>query len=227
MFLYKKVIINTWWRYYMFEKFVPDIYQKNVYTINYEKLKKKGIKCLLFDLDNTIIPTTVNKPDKKIKKLFYDLKVMGFKIIIVTNCPKIRVESFKNELQVDCAAFALKPRKDKFLKIMKMYNYKPSELVLIGDQLVNDVYDLSDFKENELIDMLDNRFRKAIQLEYNKDLEYGYKHICELSGGLDSRMSLWIATELGFSDITAITYCKSGYLDQQIAEQIESVSGFL
>jgi predicted HAD superfamily phosphohydrolase YqeG len=23
---------------------------------------------------------------------------------------------------------------------MKMYNYKPSELVLIGDQLVNDVY---------------------------------------------------------------------------------------
>lgn len=124
----------------MFEKFVPDIYQKNVYTINYEKLKKKGIKCLLFDLDNTIIPTTVNKPDKKIKKLFYDLKIMGFKIIIVTNCPKIRVEPFRNELQVDCAAFALKPRKDKFLKIMKMYNYKPSELVLIGDQLVNDVY---------------------------------------------------------------------------------------
>ena len=124
----------------MFEMFVPDIYQKSVYSINYEKLKKKGIKCLLFDLDNTIIPTSINKPDKKIKELFYKLKNMGFKLIIVTNCPKIRVEIFKNELQVDAAAFALKPRKDKFLKIMKLYNYKPSEIVLIGDQLVNDVY---------------------------------------------------------------------------------------
>ncbi len=124
----------------MFEIFVPDIYQKSVYSINYEKLKKKGIKCLLFDLDNTIIPTSVDKPDKRIKKLFYSLKAMGFKLIIVTNCPKSRVEPFKNELQVDAAAFALKPRKDKFIKIMKLYNFKSSEIAMIGDQLVNDVF---------------------------------------------------------------------------------------
>ena len=38
------------------EKFIPDMYQKNIYDINYDLLKKKGIKCLLFDLDNTIVP---------------------------------------------------------------------------------------------------------------------------------------------------------------------------
>ena len=35
------------------DKFFPDIYQKSIYDINYKKLKKVGIKCLLFDLDNT------------------------------------------------------------------------------------------------------------------------------------------------------------------------------
>ena len=32
--------------------FIPDIYQQSIYTIDYKKLKRNGIKCLLFDLDN-------------------------------------------------------------------------------------------------------------------------------------------------------------------------------
>ena len=27
------------------EKYVPDIYQKSIYTIDYDKLKARGIKC--------------------------------------------------------------------------------------------------------------------------------------------------------------------------------------
>ena len=46
----------------MLEKFVPDIYQKSIYDINYDTLKKRGIKCLIFDLDNTLVPVTVKKP---------------------------------------------------------------------------------------------------------------------------------------------------------------------
>ena len=44
----------------MVEKFMPDIYQKSIYYINYDKLYKKGIRCLLFDLDNTIVPSHTN-----------------------------------------------------------------------------------------------------------------------------------------------------------------------
>ena len=40
----------------MLEKYIPDAYQKSIYTINYNKLKDNGIKCLLFDLDNTSVP---------------------------------------------------------------------------------------------------------------------------------------------------------------------------
>ena len=69
----------------MIEKFMPDIYQKSIYYINYDKLYKKGIRCLLFDLDNTITPSHSTKPTKRLKKLFDDLKDKGFKIIIVSN----------------------------------------------------------------------------------------------------------------------------------------------
>ena len=46
------------------------MYKKNIYEINYEKLKKIGKKYLFFDLDNTIISYLQNKPTKENKILF-------------------------------------------------------------------------------------------------------------------------------------------------------------
>ena len=113
----------------MVEKFMPDIYQKSIYYINYDKLYKKGVRCLLFDLDNTIKPSHVIKPTKRLKKLFDELKDKGFKVIISSL-----------SLCVDACAFSLKPRKDKYLKIMEKFKYKHTEIAAIGDQLLTDVY---------------------------------------------------------------------------------------
>ena len=77
-----------------------------------------------------------------------------------------------------------------------------------------------DVTEDEIIELIDEKFRKAVKLEYEKDLEYGYKHIASLSGGLDARMSVWVASELGFEDIHTCTFCQSGYLDEIIAAKI-------
>lgn len=120
--------------------FFPDIYQKSIYTINYEKIKNSGIKCLLFDLDNTCVPYIDRKPTKKLKNLFDKLQDDGFKIIIFSNSPKERLKPFKKELNVDCCPNARKPRKSKFFKILKIYNYDLSEVAIIGDQLMTDIY---------------------------------------------------------------------------------------
>lgn len=123
----------------MIENFVPDIYQKSIYYINYDKLYKKGVRLLLFDLDNTITPSYVNKPTKRLKKLFDELKDKGFKIIIMSNSPKRRIEPFKEELNVDACAFSLKPTKNKYKKIMEKLKYKHTEIAAIGDQLLTDI----------------------------------------------------------------------------------------
>lgn len=118
--------------------FIPDVYQKSIYTINYKKLKRNGIKCLLFDLDNTIAPYKVTEPDVKVKELFARLEE-DFKVIIISNSPKNRIRPFKEKLNVDCAYSSKKPFKTKYKKILELYNFKIDEVACIGDQILTDI----------------------------------------------------------------------------------------
>lgn len=122
------------------EKYVPDIYQKSIYNVNYDQLYAQGIRCLLFDLDNTLVPVTAKEPTREVKDLFDSLKVKGFKIIIFTNSPKKRVKQFKNRLEVDCCPFACKPFSRKFLSVIKIFDLKFSEVAIIGDSIMDDIY---------------------------------------------------------------------------------------
>ena len=73
--------------------FYPNIYQKNILSIDYKKLKEKGIKLLIYDLDNTIISYETNILDKEIIDLFKELK-KSFQIVVLsntTNSNKIKI----------------------------------------------------------------------------------------------------------------------------------------
>lgn len=74
--------------------------------------------------------------------------------------------------------------------------------------------------EEEIIDLIEKYFVKAIKLEYDKDIEYNYSHFADLSGGLDSRMGIWVANELGYKPVQCLTYCKADYLDEKIAKEL-------
>lgn len=121
------------------EKFVPDMYQKSIYHIDYDKLIDDGIKCILFDLDNTCVPYKDKVPNKKLIDLFENLNDMDFKIIIFSNATKKRIAPFKNALNVDCLARAGKPGKKNFLKVLKLFKLNLSEVCIIGDQLYKDI----------------------------------------------------------------------------------------
>ena len=121
------------------DNFIPDIYQKSIYHIDYDKLLDAGIKCILFDLDNTCAPYKDSTPNKKLIELFESLKDMGFKLVIFSNAPKKRIYPFKKALNVDCLARAGKPSKKNFLKVIKLFNYQLSDVAIVGDQLYKDI----------------------------------------------------------------------------------------
>lgn len=75
-------------------------------------------------------------------------------------------------------------------------------------------------REEELVELVENAFAAAVKMEFDKDMEYGYGHICDISGGLDSRMNMWVAHDMGYQDFQLLTYCKSNYLDELIAKEI-------
>jgi len=120
------------------EKYVPDIYQKSIYTINYENLKNNGIKCLLFDLDNTLIPSRTTVVNDKTKQFINDLK-KDFKIIIFSNANESRVEKIANELEVAHYAWSFKPLSRTFKKVLSDHRYKECEVAIVGDQLYTDI----------------------------------------------------------------------------------------
>lgn len=72
----------------------------------------------------------------------------------------------------------------------------------------------------EAIEGIEKYFTKAVRLQFEKDKEYGYKHITCLSGGLDSRMTVMVAHELGYTQQLNTTFSQSNYLDFTVPQQI-------
>lgn len=120
------------------EKYVPDIYQESIFKINYELLKNKGIKCLLFDLDNTIAPYNQKECTNEVKELFSKLKE-EFSLFIFSNSPKKRVSKFASQLRINYVYNANKPSSTKFIKFLKDNKFIENEVAIIGDQIVTDI----------------------------------------------------------------------------------------
>ena len=54
--------------------FRPKMYKKNIFEIDYNKLKEMGIKCIVFDLDNTLGMIDNKKCPRNTKKLIRELQ---------------------------------------------------------------------------------------------------------------------------------------------------------
>jgi len=85
--------------------------------------------------------------------------------------------------------------------------------------LLDNTPDLS-LTEMDFIELMDENFRNAVKQQFEKDKEYGYKHLVALSAGLDSRMTCWVAHELGYKDQLNFTFSQSNYYDETIPKSI-------
>ncbi len=122
------------------ECFYPDDYQKTVYDIDYPVLLDKGIKLILIDLDNTLIPYDESEPNEKIYDLFKQIETLGFKSVIISNNHLPRVKYFSDKLKSPYIASAKKPLKSGFIKALLFFpEIKKNEVCVIGDQFMTDV----------------------------------------------------------------------------------------
>ena len=123
----------------MLKKFIPYMYQKDIYNIDYNKLKNENIKCILFDLDNTISPAREIVLDKKIKKLFDELK-KDFIIVLFSNNTKKRVSFFASYYETEFLHMSVKPLPFSYRKMIRKYHLNKNYLVAVGDQLITDIF---------------------------------------------------------------------------------------
>lgn len=75
--------------------------------------------------------------------------------------------------------------------------------------------------EEEIIDEIDFLFKKAVELEVNKNKEYGYEDLAPLSAGLDSRMTVMeLINSNETTNLLTFTYSESNYYDENIPKKI-------
>ncbi len=123
----------------MIDIFIPKKYCQDIFHINYKKLKENDYKLIIFDLDNTIGSIKENSCSQKNKEFLNSLK-SDFKIIIVSNSGKKRVSNFLKDVQCDYFYFSLKPTLRVLRTIKKKYKIDYKEMVVVGDQIVTDVF---------------------------------------------------------------------------------------
>ncbi|MBR3211220.1 MAG: HAD-IIIA family hydrolase [Bacilli bacterium] len=118
--------------------FQPTMYQKSIFEINYSQLKKLGITCLVFDLDNTLGMIHHKKCPQQVKELVKELK-KDFLVLICSNNFKNRIQPYLEELEVEGICLSMKPTTIGLKSILKKYHLKKEEMCLIGDQMLTDI----------------------------------------------------------------------------------------
>ena len=123
----------------MFERFFPDRYVASTYIIDYEKLYEEGVRGLIFDIDNTLVPHGA-PADERAVRLFARLKDIGFRCCLISNNQEKRVKTFNEPIRVDYVYNAHKPSVKNYIKAMEIMGTDRESTVFIGDQLFTGVW---------------------------------------------------------------------------------------
>ena len=131
--------------------YVPDVYQEDIYRIDYGRLKEKGVQLISFDIDDTIDDSFINKleanapmltvamPDKA-KELVRGLKDMGFRVVLLTNAQQELAEGACKDLGADdYIARAKKPETGGFETIASRYGLDKSQMAHVGNSMRADI----------------------------------------------------------------------------------------
>ncbi|WP_433946044.1 YqeG family HAD IIIA-type phosphatase [Paenibacillus sp. SN-8-1] len=124
----------------MFEKLMPKLRVNTVFDIDLEGLYASGYRAIITDLDNTLVGAKEPSATPILVEWFEKVKQHGFKLVIVSNNNLGRVSTFATPLNIEFIHKARKPSNIPFHKALGLLGFKPSETIVVGDQLLTDVY---------------------------------------------------------------------------------------
>lgn len=103
-------------------------------------LKSKGVKGIITDLDNTLVEWDRPEATPKLIEWFAGMKEAGIQITIVSNNNEMRVLAFAEPLGIPFISRAKKPLGKAFVQALTKMSIRKEEVVVIGDQLLTDVF---------------------------------------------------------------------------------------
>lgn len=120
--------------------FLPDTYAENVFSVDLDALKEKGIQLILCDIDNTLVAHDDPHPDHRARAFIEKVRKAGMECFLISNNRKKRVSGFAEKCGAKYYYSSLKPLKRQYKRILREHGFKIEEVAVIGDQLLTDIF---------------------------------------------------------------------------------------
>lgn len=117
----------------------PDHYYTSVTSIDLAGLRGGGVRYLLMDLDNTLLPRDSSEISPAVLEWIALLPERGMAACLVSNNWHAHVHDVAVEIGLPIVAKALKPFPKAFRRGLAVLGAAPRESAVIGDQIFTDV----------------------------------------------------------------------------------------
>jgi len=118
---------------------IPTYRAKSVYSLTPRFLRDAGIRLLLLDLDNTLIPYGGGTPEKRLTDWAAELSAAGVELFIISNNRRGHAAKFARDLGMGCIDHAGKPSPEAVFRILRERDIPGCECALAGDQVYTDI----------------------------------------------------------------------------------------
>ena len=103
-------------------------------------LRERGIRLVLADLDNTLVPYRELEPPAKLIAWKEELETVGIALFLLSNSRKPdRPRLFAQKLGIPFLGRAGKPRRAGYFQAMERMGAGPEQTVMVGDQIFTDI----------------------------------------------------------------------------------------
>lgn len=123
----------------MFRRFYPRQYLASAYDIPYERFREKGVRGVIFDIDNTLVPHDA-PADGRARELFAHLRGLGFDTCLLSNNKERRVAEFAGQVGSRYIFKAGKPSVKGYEQAMEEMGTDRKTTLFVGDQLFTDIW---------------------------------------------------------------------------------------
>ena len=116
----------------------PAIIADALTDITPDILEEKGIRLLMLDFDNTIVPYTTSIPEPLMEQWLLDMKQTDIQLCVVSNSKKDRVKLFCENYGIPCITHAKKPFTRGIRECLAKFGIPASKAAIVGDQIYTD-----------------------------------------------------------------------------------------
>lgn len=118
---------------------LPKVIFQKLTDLTPEFLLQRGIDLLMLDFDNTMLPYTSRIPTQELLIWIDGMKRSGVRLCVVSNSKKDKAAGFCKAHNIACVTHSKKPSGRGIRKCLELFDAKPSQTALVGDQIFTDV----------------------------------------------------------------------------------------